>query len=292
MADLNAWLQQYAQQANNVYGSQYAAANQNYDSQINGLTGQYNTVLGQDKQQLAAIPGQYQPNRNAAYLAYRQSVAALPAQMANAGYASTSGLAYDTAQGNNAVWQKSVDTADTAQNNATQNQQNAINNLTDTYQGNLGKLQSAKASALAAIDTAKQNWVTTQAQSAYNTEVQREQAAAEAAAKLAAEQQAAAAKAAASQQKAAAAKAAAPSGEVASVQSALNQLGFSLAVDGIKGSQTEAAIKKAQADMGLTQTGNITQSLINALTNRVGMTSDNNQVSLDRDAMQAMEAME
>lgn len=266
MADLNKWLQYYGNQANNVYGSQYTATNQNYDSQINDLTGQYNTVLGQDKQQLAAIPGQYQPVRNSAYLAYRKSMSALPAQMANAGYASGSGLAYDTAQGNNATWQKSVDTADQAQNTATQNQQNAMDNLTNTYQGNLGKLQAGKASALAAIDTAKQNWVTTQAQSAYNTEVSQEQAAAEAAAKLAAEQQAAAAKEAAAQQKAAA-KAAQASTDVANVQRLLNSVGYRLTVDGIQGAHTTNAIADFQARNGLDATGQLDSNTLSALNN-------------------------
>lgn len=266
MADLNKWLQYYGNQANNVYGSQYAATNQNYDSQINDLTGQYNTVLGQDKQQLAAIPGQYQPVRNSSYLAYRKSMSALPAQMANAGYASGSGLAYDTAQGNNATWQKSVDTADQAQNTATQNQQNAMDNLTNTYQGNLGKLQAGKASALAAIDTAKQNWVTTQAQSAYNTEVSQEQAAAEAAAKLAAEQQAAAAKEAASRTSSSSGNSG-YSDDTENVQAMLNQLGYSLAVDGYNGPATKAAVADFQTKYGLNADGVVGTATKKALAN-------------------------
>lgn len=180
MADLQKYIDYYSGLANNNYQSQYSSTNNDYDTQLNNLTNDYNNVLGQYKQTLAAIPGKYQPIRNSAYLANQKANLALPAQMANAGYSSQSGLAYDTQQNNNATWQKSVDTADQAQNTATQSQNNAINTLTNSYNSNLGTIRAKKAAALAAIDAAKNSWVNEQAQTAYNNELAQEAAIAKA----------------------------------------------------------------------------------------------------------------
>jgi hypothetical protein len=184
LAKLDDLIASYQAKANDLYGSQYDSTKSDYATQLANATAAFNNSLAQKKQALTAIPGQYQPIRNSAYLANQTANNALPAQMANAGYASNSGLAYDTQQGNNATWQKSVDTADTAQNTATQSANNDINNLQTTYTGNVGTLNAQEAKDLAAIDAAKQTWANNQAQTEYNNEQQAAatQAAAEAAA--------------------------------------------------------------------------------------------------------------
>jgi hypothetical protein len=254
LADLQALIDQYNNIANNNYQSQYASTGQDYDSQIKAIQDQYNTTLGQDKQTLAAIPGQYQPIRNSAYLANQKANLALPAQMANSGYASNSGLAYDTRQNNNATWQKSVDTADQAQNTSTQNENNAIANLSNTYNSNLGTVSAKKAEALAAIDTAKQSWVNEQAQTAYNNELTNEAAIA----KAQAEATAASSNSSSSSSKSNSSDIGIGSSgdNVSSIQSNLTALGYDTGgIDGVYGNNTAAAMKAFQAAYGLTQTG-------------------------------------
>lgn len=258
MADLQKYIDYYSGLANNNYQSQYNSTNNDYDTQLNNLTNDYNNVLGQDKQALAAIPGKYQPIRNSAYLANQKANLALPAQMANAGYSSQSGLAYDTQQNNNATWQKSVDTADTAQNAATQNENNAINTLTNNYNSNLGTIRAKKAAALAAVDAAKNSWVNEQAQTAYNNELAQEAEAAKAAA------EASKSSSASSSRSGSSSSSSDPSDivygdsgdNVAQIQSNLTALGYDTGgIDGVYGGNTEAAMRAFQTAYGLKQTG-------------------------------------
>jgi hypothetical protein len=169
VADLSSFIQALTPQANTIYNPQISSTQQDYGTQLSNLANTYNTTLAQKQQALTAIPGQYQPQREAAYLANAKANSALPALMANTGYASNSGLAYDTTQGNNATWQKSVDTANTAQNTATQSANNDINNLGTTYSNNKGTLATDEAKALATIQSNEADWLNTNATSALNT---------------------------------------------------------------------------------------------------------------------------
>jgi hypothetical protein len=256
MADLQKYIDYYSGLANNNYQSQYNSTNNDYDTQLNNLTNDYNNVLGQDKQALAAIPGKYQPIRNSAYLANQKANLALPAQMANAGYSSQSGLAYDTQQNNNATWQKSVDTADQAQNTATQNENNAINTLTNNYNSNLGTIRAKKAAALAAIDAAKNSWVNEQAQTAYNNELAQEAAAARAAAAAYRSSSGSSSSFNSSSSNSSGIGYGSSGDDVAQIQSNLTALGYDTGgIDGVYGGNTEAAMRAFQAAYGLNQTG-------------------------------------
>lgn len=174
--DINKYIDSYLQKANGVYGGQTNSVNAGYDQQKQNLLNSFNLGLQQGQQQKDAIPGQFQPIRNAAYLAAQKSQLAAPAVASNMGYANGAGADYSYRQGVNSTWQKSADTADQAQNAATQYAQNNLNNMQNTYQSNLGDLNTNQAKSLADIETSKQNWAIQNGQNDYNTQLQAEAA--------------------------------------------------------------------------------------------------------------------
>ena len=170
MATYDELIAAFTKQADAKYNPLNDTVKNDYQTQINNLTAQYQNSLGIANQDKAAIPGQFQPARESAYLASQKAALAAPAVTSNAGYASGSGLNYDYLQGVNNTWQKSADTANKGQDAATLQAQNNINTMGINYNTSNSDLASKEAAALADIGSQRSDYITTNATNQYNTE--------------------------------------------------------------------------------------------------------------------------
>jgi hypothetical protein len=170
MATYDELIAAFTKQADAKYNPLNDTVKNDYQTQINNLTAQYQNSLGIANQDKAAIPGQFQPARESAYLASQKAALAAPAVTSNAGYASGSGLNYDYLQGVNNTWQKSADTANKGQDAATLQAQNNINTMGINYNTSNSDLASKEAAALADIGSQRSDYISTNATNQYNTE--------------------------------------------------------------------------------------------------------------------------
>jgi len=170
MATYDELIAAFTKQADAKYNPLNDTVKNDYQTQINNLTAQYQNSLGIANQDKATIPGQFQPARESAYLASQKAALAAPAVVSNQGYASGSGLNYDYLQGLNSTWQKSVDTANKGQDAANLQAQNNINTMGINYNTSNSDLASKEAAALADIGSQRSDYITTGATNQYNTE--------------------------------------------------------------------------------------------------------------------------
>jgi hypothetical protein len=168
MATYDELIAAFTKQADAKYNPLNDTVKNDYQTQINNLTAQYQNSLGIANQDKATIPGQFQPARESAYLASQKAALAAPAVVSNQGYASGSGLNYDYLQGLNSTWQKSVDTANKGQDAANLQAQNNINTMGINYNTSNSDLASKEAAALANIGSQRSDYITTNATNQYN----------------------------------------------------------------------------------------------------------------------------
>jgi hypothetical protein len=189
MANLSAILQQAKQMYAPITQATTDAINNSYAQQAAADKSVYNNAYTQGQQTLSQVPSQFNGQRNSADITKNQALNMVPTYLANSGAATDSGANYLARQSVGNAFQNTMSGIGKDQNAAVQNAQNNLNTLAANEVANQAKLNASKSTDLANAYTSTAGNILSQAYNQYNSDLNREEQAAEAAAALQKKQQ-------------------------------------------------------------------------------------------------------
>lgn len=175
MADLSGWINQVQQALNNTDQNEQNALNNNGNAALGALDNNYNNQLTQAQQKLGEIPGNYDDQRSAADLTKNQGMGAINDWLADNGQSTDSGANYQARTNIGNAFQKGMTAIGKAQNQSTEDQNNAINTLKTNYSSSRAEQAAKNAETLANLQSQQYQNVYNQASSDYQNEQQREE---------------------------------------------------------------------------------------------------------------------